>query len=174
VAITSVALGVAIANHLLPRDASRFDPDAGDASALRMRTERLASRTVFFELAASVAGALFLCLSIVPIADLGAITMAVPFENLPWVMFLSLSVSYSVVFAAGFTGERERHAQAGPLQHPFAETVNAYLAALVVSLAALWLFGRISLDSSPLEIYMKTVLLAFPASMAAAAGRLAV
>ena len=42
------------------------------------------------------------------------------------------------------------------------------------TLAVLWLFGRIDEDSAPLEIYTKTVLLAFPASMAAAAGRLAV
>jgi len=52
--------------------------------------------------------------------------------------------------------------------------VTAYIAALLVSLAVLWLFGRIDGQSAPFEIYTKSVLLAFPASMAAAAGRLAV
>ncbi|MGH2614402.1 MAG: DUF2391 family protein, partial [Thermomicrobiales bacterium] len=35
VAIAPVSLGVAIANHLLARDASRVDPDEGDATSLR-------------------------------------------------------------------------------------------------------------------------------------------
>ena len=46
--------------------------------------------------------------------------------------------------------------------------------ALLVCLAVLWLFGRIDGDSTAIVIYTKTVLLAFPASMAAAAGRIAV
>jgi uncharacterized membrane protein len=93
---------------------------------------------------------------------------------LPLVILLSLLVTYSVVFAAGFAGEAERHRTPGPLQTPFAETVTAYVAAVLVCLIVLWLFGRIDGDSTTVEIYTKTVLLAFPASMAAAAGRLAV
>lgn len=170
VAIAPVSLGVAIANHLLARDASRFDPDQGDASSMRAGHHR---RTVF-ELAASAAGALFMCLAIVPLDDLAAITTEVPFRNLPLVILLSLFVTYSVVFAAGFSGETQRHSTPGPLQTPFAETVTAYVAALLVCLTVLWLFGRIDEDSAAVEIYTKTVLLAFPASMAAAAGRLAV
>ena len=54
------------------------------------------------------------------------------------------------------------------------ETLIAYIAAVLVSGATLWLFGRIGTESTPGEIYIKTILLAFPASMAAAAGRLAV
>jgi uncharacterized membrane protein len=60
------------------------------------------------------------------------------------------------------------------LQTPFAETVTAYVAALLVCLTVLWLFGRIDQESAAVEIYTKSVLLAFPASMAVAAGRLAV
>ena len=173
VAVAPVSLGVAIANHLLARDASRFDPDAGDATAMRAGWLDKTWRRTIFELAASVAGALFMCLAIVPLDDLGAITTEVPIGNLPLVILLSLFVTYSVVFAAGFAGEAQRHAAPGPLQSPFAETVMAYLAALLVCLAVLWLFGRIDTETAPLVIYTKTVLLAFPASMAAAAGRLA-
>jgi len=173
VAIGPVSLGVAVANHLLARDASRVDPDPGDASAMRPR-QLSGPRRTLFELAASVAGALFVCLAIVPVDDLAAITTEVPLRNLPLVILLSLIVTYSVVFAAGFAGEARRHRTPGPLQTPFAETVTAYLAALLVCLALLWLFGRIDEDSAVMEIYTKTVLLAFPASMAAAAGRLAV
>jgi putative integral membrane protein (TIGR02587 family) len=173
VAIAPVSLGVAIANHLLARDASRVDPDVGDASAMRLGRHNGRRRTLL-ELAASAAGALFLCLAIVPVDDLTAITTEVPFRNLPLVILLSLFVTYSVVFAAGFAGETQRHRTPGVLQTPFAETVTAYLLALLVCLTVLWLFGRIDEQSALVEIYTKTVLLAFPASMAAAAGRLAV
>lgn len=174
VAAGPVALGVAVANHLLPRDASRADPDRGDATSLRGDLWLAAHRRTALELAASAAGALFLCLSIVPVDDLSAIATEVPLRNLPWVILLSLAVSYSVVFAAGFVGERQRHADPGPLQHPLTETIVAYLAALLVSAIVLRIFGRVDAHSSFLEVYVKTVLLAFPASMAAAAGRLAV
>src|SRR5215211_5179794 len=95
VAIGPVSLGVAIANHLLARESSRVDPDAGDASAMRLGRNN--GRRTLFELAASAAGALFLCLAIVPVDDLAAITTEVPFRNLPLVILLSLLVTYSVV-----------------------------------------------------------------------------
>lgn len=174
VAVAPVSLGVAIANHLLARDASRFNPDEGDATSLRAGWLDKKWRRTVVELAASVSGALFMCLAIVPLDDLGAITTEVPIRNMPLVILLSLLVTYSVVFAAGFAGESRRHAAPGPLQTPFAETVTAYIAALLVCLGVLWLFGRIDGESAPLLVYTKTVLLAFPASMAAAAGRLAV
>ena len=174
VAIAPVSLGIAVANHLLARDSLRIGPDRGDAMDLRAAWHDDSWRRTVLELAAAAAGALFLCLTIVPVDDLGSIATEVPVRHLPLVILLSLLVSYSVVFAAGFAGEAHRHAARGPLQSPFAETITAYIAALVVSVAVLWLFGRVDEQSTPFEIYTRTVLLAFPASMAAAAGRLAV
>src|SRR5215218_8686099 len=62
VAIVPASLGVAVANHLLARDASRVDPGADDASMMHLRRHNGLRRTLF-ELAASAAGALFLCLA---------------------------------------------------------------------------------------------------------------
>lgn len=174
VAAAPVSLGVAVANHLLARDASRFEPDRGDASSLRWGQPATRLRRTVLELFASVAGALFLCVAVVPLDDLSPIATEVPARNLPLVIVLSLLVTYSVVFAAGFSGEAKRHASPGVLQSPFGETLVAYVAAAAVSLAVLWFFGRIDSGSSPFEVYTKSVLLAFPASTAAAAGRLAV
>jgi putative integral membrane protein (TIGR02587 family) len=174
VAMAPVSLGIAVANHLLGRDDSRFSPEAGDATARRTGRTRSGWRQTVVELAAAVAGALFVCLAIVPVDELNRIATEVPARNLVFVILLSLVVTHSVVFAAGFAGERARHLTIGPLQRPSEETVIAYLAALAVSLVVLWLFGRITLETPPFVIYTKAVLLAFPASMAAAAGRLAV
>ena len=174
VAVSPVALGVAIANHLLPMDASRYAPDPGDASSMRIHGRLADVQRKLFELAAAFAGALFLCLAIVPVGDLNDIATATPLTHLPLVILLSLLVSYSVVFAAGFSGERKRHARTAPGLNAFSETVVAYCVALVVAFSVLWIFGRIGANMAWLEMYTKTVLLAFPASMAASAGRLAV
>lgn len=174
VAASPVAFGVAIANHLLPRDGSRILPEAGDAYFLRHRSAHTAKQQVLLELVAASAGALFICFSIVPVDDLGTIATEIPARNIPLIILLSLLVSYSVVFAAGFRGEHVRHRVQNPLQQPLVETVIAYLVALCISVITLWLFDRIGADTDFWEIYTKTVLLAFPGSMAAAAGRLAV
>src|SRR5690606_36272213 len=98
----------------------------------------------------------------------------VDLNRLPLLIVLSLVVSYVIVFAAGFEGESKRHATPGTFQHPVVETVAAYLVAVVASWVMPWLFGRIGDDTAPMVIYIKTMLLAFPASLGAAAGRLAV
>ncbi len=174
VAVAPVSLGIAIANHLLARDTSHIDLDLGDTSNVRAGWRNDGWRGTAFELAASAAGALFLCVAIVPVDDLSSIATEVHARNFPFVILLSLLVTYSVVFAAGFAGEANRHAATGPLQSPFAETITAYIIALLVSLAVLWFFGRVDAQTAVFAIYTKAVLLAFPASIAAAAGRLAV
>jgi putative integral membrane protein (TIGR02587 family) len=174
VAVTPAAIGVAIANHLLPTDASRYAPDPGDAVSLRMHGRLTEAQQKGLELGAAFAGAFFICLAIVPVGDLNDIATATPLTHLPLVILLSLLVSYTVVFAAGFSGERRRHARTAPGLNAFSETVVAYSVAFAVAFTVLWIFGRIGSDMSWLEMYTKTVLLAFPASMAASAGRLAV
>lgn len=174
VAVAPVALGVAVANHLLPRDVSRYAPDPGDAASRTLHGAASPVQRKVMEVAAAVAGALFLCLTIVPVDDLDGIAVSTPLSHLPWVILLSLLVSYTVVFAAGFLGERDRHARTAMWTSPLSETVAAYLIAVGVACTALWLFGRIGPQTAPLEIFTKTILLAFPAAMAAAAGRLAV
>jgi putative integral membrane protein (TIGR02587 family) len=174
VSVPPLALGIAVANHLLPRDGSRLDPDTGDASAERGWSAGTGWRRTLLELAATIGGAVFVAMAIVPIDDLGEVATAVPTGNLPLVIGLSLAASYAVVFAAGFAGEGDRRRTPGPLQHPLVETVGSYVVALGVSWFVLRLFGRIDDGTAPLVVYAKTVLLAFPASMAAAAGRLAV
>lgn len=174
VASLPVTLGVAVANHLLPRDASRFSPEPGDASDTRTHQLAGGARLTLYELAASAAGALFLSLAIVPTDDLAAISTRVPLRFVPAVIALSLAASYCVVFAAGFSGQRGRHTTAGPMQDPITETLVAYLSAVVVAFTVLRVLGRLDSDSTLLESYMKTMLLALPASIAGAAGRLAV
>ena len=119
VGLPAVSLGIAIANHLLGREMSPLNPDAGDASAERWGRFHSGWRLTLLKLAATAAGALFVSIAIVPTDELNEIATYVPIEHLPLVVALSLLVSYVVVFAAGFAGESRRrsrrHASAAPL-----------------------------------------------------------
>ncbi|MFN8592942.1 MAG: DUF2391 family protein [Thermomicrobiales bacterium] len=174
VALTPVSLGIAVANHLLPKDASSLDPDAGDASALRGWSTRAGWRHSVLEFLAAGAGAMFLGMAIAPVDDFSEVITEVPVSQLPLVILLSLATSYAIVFAVGFSGQRRRRNNPGPLQHPVVETLTAYVIAILVAWFVLWLFERVNGDMAPLVIYAKVVLLAFPLAMGAAAGRLAV
>jgi putative integral membrane protein (TIGR02587 family) len=174
VAVAPISLGVAVANHLFAGDDSRIFPDVGSAgSRSRDNSDRgwiLTAR----ELGAGLAGAMFVCLAIVPGDELNAIATEVPFRNLPLVIALSLLVTYVVVFAADFSGQSRRRAAVGPLQHPLVETASAYVAAVAAAVIALLLFGHVDAATPPIVIYAKVVLLGFPAAVGAAAGRLIV
>lgn len=173
VALAPLSIGIAVANHLVPRGASRLGSDVEREDAAELPLPESDWRRTAHELGAAAAGALFICMAIVPGDELTDIATEVPLRNLPLVILLSLLFSYVVVFAAGFKGQRKRRVDLGPLQNPFAETVSAYVVAVVVSWFALQFFGHVGFHTPALVVFMKSVLLAFPASVGAAAGRLA-
>jgi putative integral membrane protein (TIGR02587 family) len=173
VAVPPVSLGIAVANYLLQRDPAQSESSVG-AGQNWQSAPRHGSRAAWHELGAAAAGALFVCMAIVPGDELNDIATEVPVWNLPLVVVLSLLVSYIVVFAAGFSGEPQRRRSTGPMQHPVLETGGAYGMALIVALASLWLFGHVERETDALLILEKTVLLGFPAAIGAAAGRIAI
>ena len=174
VAAAPVSLGIAVANYLLVRDASQRESSPVAASDDRPPTIPHSSRIAWRELGAAVAGAVFVCMAIVPGDELNDIATEVPVWNLPLVVVMSLLVSYVVVFAADFSGERRRRISTGPMQHPVLETGAAYVTALLVALASLSLFGHVDHKTALLLVLEKMVLLGFPASIGAAAGRIAI
>jgi putative integral membrane protein (TIGR02587 family) len=174
VALAPLSIGIAVANHVVPRGASRVGNDVERRDDVAVENAGSDWQLTAHELGAAAAGALFICMAIVPGDELTDIVTEVPLRNLPFVIVLSLLFSYVVVFAAGFRGQRQRRIDRGPLQHPVAETVSAYVVALAISWFALGFFGHVGFHTPGLVVFMKCVLLAFPASVGAAAGRLAV
>jgi putative integral membrane protein (TIGR02587 family) len=174
IALAPLSLGIAIANHIVPRGASRLGDAFARGTASAMEPSLTGWQQTGRELVAAAAGALFICMAIVPGDELTDITTEVPLRNLPFVIVLSVLFSYVVVFAADFKGQGRRRTDSGPLQHPVTETVSAYVVALGVAWFSLELFGHVGLHTPALVVFMKCILLAFPASVGAAAGRLAV
>jgi uncharacterized membrane protein len=77
-----------------------------------------------------------------------------------------------MVFYAEFGGRKRRVASDGATQGPITETLLAYAVAFAVSAAMLTMFGRV--DAMNGAAMARVVVLAFPASIGAALGRLLV
>src|SRR4051794_15346472 len=133
VALAPLSIGIAVANHLVPRGASRLGADVEREDDRAKPSSGSDWRRTAHELGAAAAGALVVCMTIVPGDELTDISTEVPLRNLPLVIVLSLLFSYVVVFAADFKGQRRRRLDPGPLQHPVAETASAYVVAVIVS-----------------------------------------
>lgn len=160
-------LGIGVARHFLSGDRMEGDaasePGDGAASGLH---------ATIADLGAGAVGALFVSLSIAPTDEVPMLSSAMTPLWLLVVVGASLVATYAIVFVAGFSGEASRHGHRGALQSPAAETIAAYLIALLVAVLLLWTFQR---DLRPwTELLSQVVVLGFPASIGGAAGRLAV
>ena len=165
-----ISLGVSIANHILAAGASRTEPAAGEAPV--PAPDPL--RATLLDLGAAFAGALFVSFNIAPTEELPKLATEVPTLRLAAIALFSLLLTYAIVFVADFGGRQHRAATAGLFQRPATETVAAYLVSLATSAGILWLFGQIDSSTDPFVAYAEVVLLALPAAIGAAAGRLAV
>jgi putative integral membrane protein (TIGR02587 family) len=167
VELLPVSLGVAIANHILPRNEDR-------RRASDERGEPPRGNATVRDLVAAAGGALFLSLNIAPTDEVDLLAGELSEVQLVLLMLFSLLITYGIVFEAGFRNERARRESPGILQQPLTETVIAYLLSLAVCFLAMRLVGAITPNESIWTIVAQTVVLAFPGSLGAAAGRLAV
>jgi putative integral membrane protein (TIGR02587 family) len=157
-------LGVGLARHFL--HGVRSGPEDEETSDDSKLSPTLA------DLGATILGAAFISLSIAPTDEVPMISSSMTPTSLLVLMAASLATSYAIVFAAGFSGQDDRHTDEGAFQRPLAETLVSYLVALVVSALLLWLFQRG--DAPWSDLLTRVVVLGFPAAVGGAAGRLAV
>ena len=124
------------------------------------------------DLAIAAAGALVFALNIAPTAEPVLLAAELGEVQLALLVVASLVLPYAIVFFAEFGGRDQRVAHDGATQGPLIETILAYAVALGISAALLVLFGRIdAIDGTALA---QVVVLAFPASIGSALGRLIV
>jgi putative integral membrane protein (TIGR02587 family) len=124
---------------------------------------------------ATAAGALFLGFAIAPTEEVPMLAVGLSGWNLLGAVGLTLVISYMIVFASGFDKEeRGAESSGGYFQHPFSETVLAYVVSLAVSALLLVAFGQIGAHEPLLASLTQVIVLAIPASIGGAAGRLVV
>lgn len=118
-----------------------------------------------------VAGAMFLTLNVAPTEEMALIA----YKMTPWhalgLVLLSILLLHAFVYAVGFGGEKELPEGTSFVAGIVHYSVAGYGIALLVSLYALWTFGRTD-DLSTVAIVMMTVVLGFPAALGAASARL--
>jgi putative integral membrane protein (TIGR02587 family) len=123
------------------------------------------------ELFLMLVGALFLALSVAPTEEMALIANKMGPAQAIALVLLSLVVMHAFVYAVGFRGQADVP-EGTPRWSLFLRyTVPGYAIALLASVYLLWTFGRT--DGAGLEHIVTTaVVLAFPASIGAAAARL--
>jgi putative integral membrane protein (TIGR02587 family) len=135
------------------------------------KNQRRRSSGYFAEYFFMAAGALFLSANIAPTEE----TVLIAHMMTPWhavaLIAVSLFVMHAFVYALEFKGQHERAAGV-PLWHEFTGfTVVGYLIAFAISSYICWSFGRFD-GLSFTAVLQISIVLAFPASVGAAAARL--
>lgn len=152
-----ISLGFALGNSLAPAEGGRLeDADSGG----------------FGDLLAAAGGATVLVLNIAPTEEVELLAAELGRVRLIGLVIVSVALSYLMVFYAEFGGKHRRRRAGNPINTPLVETLFAYLVALLVSAGLLAAFGEITGVDGP--SLAKSVVLAFPASLGAALGRLLV
>ncbi len=167
------SLGVAFSRSLLSGN-SEVDLGEGRKQSGSESGSQISLQDTLADFGATLIGALFIAFSIAPTDE---ITVLAASASSPWlliIMFVSLLVSYCIVFASEITNYQQRLQQAGVFQSPLSETVISYLVSLLISMLMLWFFQKIAL-SDPWFVWLRySIILGLPASIGGAAGRLAV
>lgn len=124
----------------------------------------------FGELFLMMSGALFLALNLAPTEEIQLVAYRIGPEATLVMMGLSMLLLHIFVFEVGFAGQEE---QETPLEALLHFTVPGYAICLLASMGILALLGMNDAHGTG-AIMANTVVLAFPASLGAAAARLLV
>ncbi|MBC9177107.1 TIGR02587 family membrane protein [Pseudoroseomonas ludipueritiae] len=120
-----------------------------------------------------VAGALFTAFNVAPTEEMILITYQMSAAQVLGLAALSLLLLHLLVYTVGFAGQEQWPEGVGFWPVFLHYTVVGYALALLVSVWALWTFGRTDGAALPL-VAMMAVVLGFPAALGAAIARLVV
>ena len=171
------ALGVSLARVLLsPEDSdkkSKAESKKKNQNVISRRYKILENDTIS-DASATFLGAIMIAFSIAPTEEVMLLAVT---ASPPWsiaIIFASLLISYSIVFGSDFANQKKRRSQLGLFQSAEGETVFSYLISLVASVLMLCFFQQLDFGDPWFLWVRATILLALPATIGGAAGRLAV
>lgn len=171
------ALGVALSRLILSEDESKnfSNPSRKPQDFMDKKLQKVKGvNETLSDLGGTITGAIIIAFSIAPTDEVTELGVA---ASPPWLIAIiaaSLLLSYLIVFAAGFTNQKQRQQQQGIFQTPESETVFSYLISLLASVLMLLFFQKVSF-ADPWFLWMRyTIILGLPATIGGAAGRLAI
>ena len=162
--LVPLVIGASIANEILgsgPRGEAGTEDEPAGASALG---------PVLAMAGAAMLGAVVIALAIAPTDEVIIIAGRASLGHLLGLTVVSLAVSHALVFVADF-GRRRRHPANGVIAE-LGHSGLAYGVAIVMSALMLALYGRLD-GVSAMTAWSRVIALSLPASIGAAAGRLA-
>lgn len=167
-----LSLGASVAN-LVFQDGDRSMPTSRDDDEDTSGGASTHS-PLLADILGTVAGAVFIGFSIAPTEEIPMLAAGLDTTRLLVLLAATLVVGYLIVFASGFDPTHREGRHEGPFQGPVSETVLSYVLAVVVSTALLVAFGQIHLGDPLMATIAKVMVLAVPASVGGAAGRVVV
>ena len=160
-----LSLGASIARQVFSGRTSQGGEDGEDENKDLTLWQGLAS-----DVGATIIGGVFIGMTIAPTDEVKMIAAGLTRWHLVAVIILSLFLSYLIVFASDF----DEKSPPGPFQHPISETMLAYVLSLLVSFGMLMVLERISMSDPLTDIVSQTIVLALPATIGGAGGRLVI
>lgn len=131
-------------------------------------------RITFNDLGAAMIGSVFISLAVAPTQEIPMLAAEMSYWHEFALIVFSVAISYAIVFESGFDPAAGLQQHQAMFRHPIAETLVTYLLALVVTAVILFLFDRIEFGDPFPYVLSQIVVLALPAGMGGAAGRLAI
>lgn len=132
------------------------------------------SPSVVHEAGLALAGSIVFAFNVAPTEEIIVLALRATFWHLLAILVVSLALSYGLIFVAELGDLETRRSSDGLLQKPAGETLLAYAIALGVAAAMVSAFHGLTFVQSPLTAVAATVVLALPAAVGGAAGRLLV
>ncbi len=167
------SLGVALANQFLGNNSNGTSEGRNDTQPNHGENKSDELNATLSDIGGTLIGATVIAFNIAPTDEIPMLAAAVSPGWLLIVIITSLLISYAIVFEAGFSNQQKRRQQKGIFQRPSSETIASYLVSLVAAAFMLWFFQKLSFND-PWTIWLDySLLLALPASIGGAAGRLA-
>jgi len=165
VQVLPLSLGATVANLV-------FGPDAGRTGSTSRSGTPL--RDLGNDVLATIAGAIFVGFAIAPTEEVPMLAAGLDAVGMLAAVGLALFAGYLIVFASGFDPVHRERQVGGLFQHPFSETMLAYVISLISAAALLYGFDQISGDDPAYSILAQVIVLSIPASIGGAAGRVVV
>lgn len=168
-------LGVGLANTYLKGGGNGKGNGEADEQNAKQQNEE-SRKDMWSDVAATVLGAtlgaMIVAAPLAPTNEVSALAGRQSYPRLLVIIFVSLLLSYFIVFVAHFISRQKRLREESILQRPVSETVFAYLISLLIAGVMLWLFNVVGFDDSLDKWTRFIVVLGFPAAIGGATGRL--
>jgi putative integral membrane protein (TIGR02587 family) len=145
---------------------SQFGGEADSRKRKEQRGETYGSETFFMAV-----GAVFLSLNVAPTEEIVLISFQMTAWHALVLALVSILLMHAFVYTVEFHGQSIMALDRRDVTVFLRYTLVGYAICLVISTYVLWTFGRTE-GMPPIEMVMASVVLAFPASVGAAAARL--